>query len=420
MISKITDKNIKVILSSSSYPPDKRFDLRDTEIKGFVANFTTAGSIKFYLRYRNSQGRQKTYAIGSYGSVTTAMARDIAKEKMGEVVKGIDIQGEKLNVRLGTASQFDSTLSAFINSKYADWIMTERKTGEEALARILRNFKELLDTPMSQITSWQLTSWRTARLKNGVKPSTLNRDIATLKALLSKAVEWEDLQTHPLSNLKPLKTDKTGVIRFLSEEEESRVRWALDARQAKQRLQRTNHNMWLSARSQKEVSHFPKSYTDYLKPLTILALNTGMRRGELFDLRVGDISFDQRILTVKGETAKSGSSRHISLNQEAVRTLNTWLKERNLNADDLVFSNLKTGERLTNIRKSWANLMEGASVSDFRFHDLRHTFASNLIMKGADLYTVKELLGHSGIETTQRYAHLAPEHKARAVELLNG
>lgn len=420
MISKITDKNIKAILSSSSYPPDKRFDLRDTEIKGFVANFTTAGSIKFYLRYRNSQGRQKTYAIGSYGSVTTAMARDIAKEKMGEVVKGIDIQGEKLNVRLGTASQFDSTLSAFINSKYADWIRTERKTGEEALARILRNFKELLDTPMSQITSWQLTSWRKTRLQNNVRPSTLNRDISTLKALLAKAVEWGDLEAHPLNTLKPLKTDKTGVIRFLSEEEEKRLRLALDKRQVKQRLQRSNHINWLETRKRRKVHPLPESYTDYLKPLTILALNTGMRRGELFDLRVHDLNFDQLILTVKGETAKSGTSRYINLNREAVRTLGTWLKEQNLDADDLVFYNPKTKERLTNIRKSWGNLMAAARLSKFRFHDLRHTFASNLVMKGADLYTVKELLGHSSIETTQHYAHLAPEHKARAVELLNG
>jgi site-specific recombinase XerD len=420
MIRKITDSNIKAIVSSLDSPLDKRFDLRDTAIKGFVANFTTKGSIKFYLRYRNSQGRQKTYVIGSYGPVTTAMARDIAKEKMGEVAKGIDIQGEKLNARLGMASQFDSTLRAFINSKYADWIRTERKTGEEALARILRNFEELLDTPMNQITSWQLTSWRKTRLQNNVSPSTLNRDISTLKALLAKAVEWGDLQTHPLNTLKPLKTDKTGVIRFLSEEEAKRLRLALDERQVRQRQQRSNHINWLEARKRRKVHPFPESYTDYLKPLTILALNTGMRRGELFDLRVHDLNFEQRILTVKGETAKSGTSRYINLNREAVRTLETWLKEQKLNADDLVFANPKTGERLTNIRKSWGNLMEAARISKFRFHDLRHTFASNLVMKGADLYTVKELLGHSSIETTQRYAHLAPEHKARAVELLNG
>ena len=73
---------------------------------------------------------------------------------------------------------------------------------------------------------------------------------------------------------------------------------------------------------------------------------------------------------------------------------------------------------MTNINKSWAALMELAALDNFRFHDLRHHFASRLVMAGVDLYTVKELLGHSDFEMTQRYAHLAPEHKAAAVEKL--
>ena len=84
-----------------------------------------------------------------------------------------------------------------------------------------------------------------------------------------------------------------------------------------------------------------------------------------------------------------------------------------------VFPSPVTGERLDNVNTAWREIMKKAQVTGFRFHDLRHTFASNLVMLGADLTTVRELLGHADIETTLRYAHLAPEHKAATVALLS-
>jgi site-specific recombinase XerD len=73
---------------------------------------------------------------------------------------------------------------------------------------------------------------------------------------------------------------------------------------------------------------------------------------------------------------------------------------------------------LAYIRKAWTGVLDSALVKAFRFHDLRHTFASNLVMAGVDLNTVRELLGHKSIAMTLRYAHLAPQHKAAAVEVL--
>ena len=152
-------------------------------------------------------------------------------------------------------------------------------------------------------------------------------------------------------------------------------------------------------------------------PLVLLAINTGMRRGELFDLNWADIDLDSKVITVRGEISKSGYTRHIPLTIEAYRCLESWGGDKASN--DLVFPSPRTGKRLDNINSSWETLMKLANLDNFRFHDLRHHFASSLVMRGVDLNTVRELLGHRDLKTTLCYAHLAPEHKAAAISLLN-
>lgn len=160
-------------------------------------------------------------------------------------------------------------------------------------------------------------------------------------------------------------------------------------------------------------------YTDFLKPLVLVALNTGMRRGELFNLQWKDVDLNNALLTVEGEVSgsKSETTRHIPLSNEALRALQAWKIQAPKN--DIVFPSPKSGGRLDNIKTSWGNLIRDSKITAFRFHDLRHTFASNLVMGGVDLNTLRELLGHKTIEMTLRYAHLAPEHKAAAVAVLN-
>jgi len=83
-----------------------------------------------------------------------------------------------------------------------------------------------------------------------------------------------------------------------------------------------------------------------------------------------------------------------------------------------IFPSPKTGHRLQDLKKSWSFLLVRADIQDFRFHDLRHDFASRLVMAGIDLYRVKDLLGHASIQMTEKYSHLAPAALAEAVEVL--
>jgi integrase len=141
-----------------------------------------------------------------------------------------------------------------------------------------------------------------------------------------------------------------------------------------------------------------------------------MRRGELFQLTWLSVGLVADLITVHGATAKSGTTRHIPLNSEALAVLRDWREQTGLSAG-LVFTG-RSGEAFNNVRRSWEGALVAAGIKRFRWHDLRHTFASKLVMAGVDLNTVRELLGHSDYKMTQRYAHLAPEHKAAAVERL--
>jgi integrase len=159
------------------------------------------------------------------------------------------------------------------------------------------------------------------------------------------------------------------------------------------------------------------TYTDYVTPLVLAALNTGLRRGKLLQLRWRDVDLTRKVLTVRGEGAKTGQTRHVPLNTEIVDVLKNW-KPIAAEADGFAFSSGAGTTPLTEARKAWSNVIAKAKVGAFRFHDLRHTFASKLVMAGVDLNTVRELLGHKKISMTLRYAHLAPQHKAAAVEKL--
>jgi site-specific recombinase XerD len=96
----------------------------------------------------------------------------------------------------------------------------------------------------------------------------------------------------------------------------------------------------------------------------------------------------------------------------------TGWQEQTEGTEGLVFVNGE-GQRFGWIKTSWSKLLKDAEIENFRWHDMRHHFASHLVMGGVDLNTVRELLGHSDYAMTLRYAHLAPEHKLKAVEVLD-
>jgi len=411
MNTKLTASKVAALRSESS-----RYRVWDSEIQGFHVRITPSGRKTFVLTYR-FQGFVKEYTIGIYGNLTVEEARRLAKKLSGKVADNIDVSAQRKAINAEAYKNARGSLERFYSDMYLPWAEANLKGHKETSRTIKTDFKHLLNRNLAAITQWDVQKWASDMQKKGLKNTTLNRRIASLKGVLSKAKEWGVIELSPLAGMKSLRTDNAPNVRYLSDKEKERLYSALSTRNESKKLARQSHENWASKRNIKLKPSISVVYSDYLMPLVLLAINTGMRRGEIFNLRWSDIDLDKRLLTVRGEISKSGYTRHIPLTIEAYRCLESWGGDKA--SKDLVFPSPRTGKRLDNINSSWETLMKLAKLDNFRFHDLRHHFASSLVMRGVDLNTVRELLGHRDLKTTLCYAHLAPEHKAAAISLLN-
>ena len=215
------------------------------------------------------------------------------------------------------------------------------------------------------------------RLQAPVRPATINREVTLLKHLFSKAIEWGKCKENPAKKVKKLKGEVKRV-RFLMPD---------------------------------EVQKLLSNCTEHLRPVVTVAVHTGMRRGELFGLKWAQLNFEHGIITLYD--TKNGERRDIPMDETVKKTLKGMERK-----SEYVFCNGR-GEALVRVQRSFEGALKKSGIEDFHFHDLRHTFASNLVMAGEDLNTVRELLGHKDLTMTLRYAHLSPNHKTRAVNVLD-
>jgi integrase len=394
-------------LISSIKIKDKPYDIWDAKLTGFILRVLPSGT----LVYRCEYARGKRITLGRSNIITPAQARDHAKEILAESIRGTLPQTK-------TKKKSPPTLDEFIKNEYSNWRYTSRKNPKKDINGLLTNFSEEFGKlPLSDISPLALDKWRSKRIAANIKHITVNRNIAILKALLKKAEEWGIISESPLQKYKLTRVENTAKVRYLNADEEKRLMNALTSRDEKLKSSRARFNKWRTERNYPLLPDLMQyHFADHLTPMILVSLNTGLRQGELFGLKWENINFDRAVLTVTADTAKSGKTRHVPINSAILEIFNKW---RDQMADsDLVFASKKTGEIFNNVKKAWASLLDSARIEKFRWHDMRHHFASRLVMAGVDLNTVRELLGHSDLKMTLRYAHLAPEHKANAVEKL--
>jgi integrase len=207
--------------------------------------------------------------------------------------------------------------------------------------------------------------------------------MATLKHALTKAVTWKMIRKSVREDLREVRNDKepAGRLRYLASPDE-----------AQQLIQ---------------ACHGP------FRAVVVTALHTGMRRSEILRLTWKEVDLKRRVIRLT-ET-KNGEPREIPINETVHSLLTGWRTRIDV---DWVFHNMD-GHQLRDTHKRFEAACKRAGLHDFHFHDLRHTFASWLVMGGVPLPTVSKLMGHKSVSMTMRYAHLSPDHFQGAVQVLD-
>lgn len=233
----------------------------------------------------------------------------------------------------------------------------------------------------------------TSRQADGVVEATIKRELK----LFSAAVNYVRLEHDRPDLVNPVQslglTGGEPRVRWISHEEASALLLAAG------RFARQPH------------------LTNFLR----LALNTGCRKNELLGLDWGRVDFKRACFRLDGQHTKNGKRRVVPLNDHALSALRAQREWVEANCPDArwVFASV-SGRRIGGLQKGFRAACSRVGIEDFRIHDLRHTFASWLVMEGVSLYVVRDLLGHSSVSVTERYAHLSPDQGRAAVQALLG
>jgi integrase len=227
---------------------------------------------------------------------------------------------------------------------------------------------------------------RPTRRGTPVSNSTVNRYDSTLSHAFTVAMkEWQWIDDNPFRKIKTLK-EPEGIVRFLSDEERERLLVEC------------------------------KAHSQDLYTIIVLALSTGARRNEIMGLTWADVDLKSGLVTFT--KTKNGDRRTVPITGHALELVKDIASQRRFK-NDFLFPGRRTGKPMA-IENIFQAALSRAGIENFRFHDLRHSAASYLVMAGVDMRTVAEILGHRDLKMTHRYAHLSRAHVSDAVGKLDG
>lgn len=334
---------------------------------------TMSGKIRWYLDYRDADGRR--FQMLAKNAVTKDEAVVALREEVAKAFdKEYSLRRKREKIRFKEFA--DLYLQNYAMVKKRAWERSDKVYLNANLIPYFGNFE------ITKITPLLIERFIAKRREDGVKKSTINRDLACLRKMFNKAIDWEFLSKNPLAQIRLFSEQEYKRERILSKEEEMRL---------------------------------IEAGSEHIRPVILTSLHTGMRIGEILNLPWNQIDFSAKRIRVK--KTKSGKARSIPINNALLGEL---MKLRSRNGQSpFVFFNPKTGKPLTSVKTAFKAACRRAGIKELTFHDMRRSFATRILQKGADIETVRSLLGHHSISVTQRYTHTDENRKREAVELLD-
>jgi integrase len=274
---------------------------------------------------------------------------------------------------------FQEMAERYVKERIAGASRHGERRAKGILAHLLPVFGHLV---LAQVTPKELSAYKWRRQQDQAAPATIVKELAFMKAAFNVAIrEWEWCRDNPVCRVSMGKVNN------------ARVRYCDD----------------------ETFAGLYDACQTWLKPIVMLARYTGLRRENVVSLQWEQVDLARGLITL--DHTKNGDRLGVPLCDPAMRTLEA-LKPSRPFASGAVFLRT-TGEPVTGdmVTIAFRRVCKEVGVVNFRFHDLRHTFASMLVQRGVDLYRVQRLLGHRDGRMTQRYSHLAPENLREAVQV---
>jgi site-specific recombinase XerD len=342
----------------------------EKKLRGIYENPPNSGM--FYVQYFDSEGRRRREKAGRRSDAITLLAKrkteKLQRKKLPESFRRSCVTFAELLDDALDVSRAENGEETTYNHGLKFEVFRQHFGDRQADSISKQEILEFL-VDLSEEREWS--------------PASYNRWQVSLSLVFRVAIENEKISLNPAAKLKK-KVESNGRIRFLSDEEEKVL-----------------------------LKYIKKHYPEHV-PAFLVSVHTGIRAGEQFRMEWKDVDLKRRILTIP--KTKNGRIRHIDLNETATAALG-WLCQKRTK-ESWVFLNSR-GEQLRSQRDWFDRVLKATKLPDYTWHCNRHTFASRLVMKGVDLRTVGELLGHRTFQMTMRYAHLAADHKRSAVARLD-